>query len=106
MFAFSILFKLLTWYLALKVGDTGRPSRPWILGALIACVFALFDCFSVHHDLNSNLTIVGAYLFAGLAIMHSYYRTQGVVLSLLVIAVGTAVLFLGIPYFTAMVSES
>ena len=103
MFAFSITFKLLTWYLALRIGDTGRPSRPWILGAAIAVVFAGFDVCSSYHDLRSDVIISIAYLVAAIVIMNIYYRTSSVAMSLLMVAVGTAVLFFGVPYFANVI---
>jgi type III secretory pathway component EscS len=99
MFAFSVTFKLLSWYLALRYGDTGRPSRPWILGAIVGLVFGIFDATSQYRVLQNNVILFVIYLVAALIIMNIYYRIHSIVLSLVVIAVGTFVLFLGIPYF-------
>ena|ERR1022692_685301 len=105
MFAFSITFKVLSWYLALKYGDTGRPSRPWILGTIVAIVFAGFDLGSGYRGPHNELMLSAAYLVAAIVLMNIYYRIQSVVLSLLVGAIGTAVLFFGVPYLVDVILE-
>ncbi len=99
MFAFSITFKLLSWYLALKYGDAGRVSRPWILGAVVALVFAGFDVCSAHRGFQGSLMLASAYLVTAVVLMNIYYRISNIALSLVVAAVGTVVLFFGVPYF-------
>jgi hypothetical protein len=106
MFAFSITFKLLSWYLALKFGDTGRPSRPWFLGAAVAAVFAGFDILSEHRDLRSDVILSASYLVTALVILHIYYRVESVVWSVLIGAVGGGVLFLGVPYYIGQLLAS
>jgi len=104
MFAFSITFKLLIWYFALKFGDTGRPSRPWILGSAVAFVFTGFDVYTSQLGLRSGLILSVAYLVSAVVLTNVYYRVQDVALSLLVGAIGTAVLFFGVPYCVAIFS--
>ena len=102
MFAFSITFKLMSWWLLLKYGDTGSPSRPWVLGTLVGVVFATFDIVAEYRGLLHSGIIGGAYVFCGLVLAHIYYRTENLALSLLVGAVGTAVLFLGGPFLGSL----
>jgi hypothetical protein len=103
MFALSITFKILIWYCALMNGDTGRPSRPWVLGTVVAFVFAGFDVCTDSRTHRSNLILSVVYLVAAVALMNIYYRTHSVALSLLVGGIGTAVLLFGVPYFTDVV---
>jgi hypothetical protein len=105
MFAISVTFKLLSWYLALRYGDTGRPTRPWILGTLVAIVFAGFDLASGYRSPRSQTLLAAAYLVAAVVLMNVYYRIQSVALALLVGAIGTAVLFFGVPYLVNIVLE-
>jgi hypothetical protein len=98
MFAFSITFKLLSLYLGLHYGDAGPQSRPWILGTVIGLVFATFDAASGPQALRIIVGYFVAYLVAALLFTHVYYRLTGILWSLLTAAVGTGVLFFGVPY--------
>jgi len=106
MFIFSVTFKLLSWTLALKYGDDGGHRRPWILGLVLGLVFAACDIFSGPLEWKIDAILLGAYLVSALAIMHVYHRTDGILLAILVCAVGTAVLFFGVPYLAfSLLSE-
>src|ERR1017187_5622534 len=96
MFAFSVTFKLLSLYLAFKYGDAGGRARPWILGAVVAVVFAGFDVGTLYHGLRTCLLLAAAYLVAAVVVLNLYYRVQSIALSLLVVAAGTLVLFFGV----------
>jgi hypothetical protein len=97
MFAASITCKLLAWYFALRYGDSGPDSRPWLLGGIIGVVFGMFDILVESRQLWVQTLVLLSYLSAGFAIMHVYFRIEGVVLSVLTCAVGTGMLFIGIP---------
>ena len=101
MFAFSITLKLLTWYLALKYGDEGPAKRPWILGVVIGGIFAVFDLEANYQwwSFQQKTEVCAIYLVAAVAIMKIYWRVQNNALSLLIAAIGTAILFFGVPYF-------
>ena len=105
MSAFSITFKLLCLYLALKYGDRGKANRPWCLGLAIALIFSFFDVNCGYRNLRSHLILCVAYLAVALVVMHLYYRVQNVVASLLIGSIGVVTLFFGIPYFVAIVLD-
>ena len=105
MFAFSVTFKLLSLYLGFRYGDNGPQSRPWILGAVIGLVFAVFDATSAPYPPQIIVAFLVAYLIAALVVMHIYYRMEGIFSSLLVLGIGTAILFFGVPVLIAYYAE-
>jgi len=98
MFALSVTIKLLCLYFALKFGDTGRPSRPWILGVVLAVLFTGIDLLSGYRTPHHGLILGSLYLVSAVVLMNLYYRIQNVALSLLVGAGGAVFLLLGVPY--------
>src|SRR6266700_3665096 len=83
MYAFSILFKVLSLYLALKYGDAGPRSRPWIIGVALAILFSAFDVSSGYRSLHSQIILCAFYLVFAVIVMNIYYRIHGVILSVL-----------------------
>ena len=103
MFVFSITYKLLVWYFAFRAGDSGRPSRPWILSVIVAFGFAAFDvCTDSRLPLN-NLILFATYLVLSLVLMNIYYRIHSMPLSLLVAGVSLLVLLIGAPFLADMI---
>ena len=103
MFAVSITVKLLVWYLALHYGDAGNAKRPWLLGLVVGSVFAAFDLYAnrvplPHRDLKAAI-----YLATAILLFNVYYRLRGIAASLAVVAIGTAVMFLLLPYWLNLV---
>ena len=95
MTALSVICKLLSWALALKLGDTGSTKRPWILGFVVGAVFSFFDVASNHHGGTAALVLIGFYFASALTVLHIYYRTESVVGSVALGAIGTGLLFFG-----------
>jgi hypothetical protein len=107
MFAFSITFKLLSWYLALKFGDEGPAKRPWILGIIVGGVFGIFDFESNRQWTFQQRAELGVfYLIAAIVLMNIYHRVQNIALSLLIGAIGTAILFFGVPISAAVLFDA
>jgi hypothetical protein len=105
MFAFSVTAKLLILYLSFKYGDAGRARRPWILGILLGFVFTFFDvCFS-SWNLHVKFFLAVAYFCYAIFIMQIYYRTHSILGSLAIVAISTAILFFGIPFFLGPLLE-
>ena len=105
MMAISILCKLLSWAIALKLGDSGSPKRPWILGLMVGGVFAFFDVASEHRDETAAIVLTVFDLVSALTVLHIYYRTQNIVGAIALAAVGTGLLFFGGFYVLSMISD-
>jgi hypothetical protein len=101
----TILIKVLVWYLALRLGDSGPASRPWMLGAIVGLAFLGADLLWGVPNPRTAVILAGGYVISGLGVMHVYYRAESIVLSLLVIAVGTALLFAGVPFFLPQILD-
>ncbi|HEY3760979.1 MAG TPA: hypothetical protein VGN23_04465 [Verrucomicrobiae bacterium] len=106
MFAFSITFKVLAWYLIIRAGDSAPRSRPWVLGALMAFIFGGFDvCTSGRTPLNDAI-LAAAYLVSALLLMNFYYRIHNLPLSLLVGGASLFILLLVVPYFADVIYDA
>lgn len=96
-----IPFKLLTWIVLLKYGQEGTSRRPWISGFIMAMLATFFDVVAQFPGWKETACLLVAYLIVCWLLLHLYYRADGIVASLLLVAVGSLLIFIGVPYGVA-----
>lgn len=90
--------KVIIWAFCLRFGDGGTERRPWILGTGMAIVFIILDLILEEFGIIEGLTLFVAYLIGANLFMNLRYRLDGIMASLILALVGTAVMFVGIPW--------
>ena len=91
-------FKILFWCLALRYGDSGSPARPWIVSAILTVMFGVLDLFTDHFGWLEGLTLFGLYLVSLSIFLNLRYRLDGTFSTIVMAIVGTAAVFIGIPF--------
>lgn len=94
------LLALAAWFFALKFSDENGRFGPAMLGAMAGAVFALVtwvEVFASAGSIPRAALATPLYVGAGALFVGWFRRVDGILAGLMIVALGTAALFFGVP---------